>query len=240
MEPRLELLIKLWSDSLEREIGQQAQAELELLLEDADLVEAFGRWQAERSATDGADPGPTPELDARVRNTFKSRSWVVRHWPQLLAAAAVLASLGVFINALQPRQPSARKVSVDERPLQMEDGEAFNEPEADLPAATPRPTLSLPPGYGQRPTRLQARIADKVELVWTMPSDGDAEVRVVDKRGRLVHTVWSGHAEAGRYRNHWNGKDSEGRLVEPGSYKVQARYKGRTLAEQRADLSATE
>jgi hypothetical protein len=175
-----------------------------------------------------------------VRAGFSGRSWVVRHWPQLLAAAAGLAALGVFINALQPRQPSAVRVTSDEQPLHMEDGEAFDEPEADRPAATVRPTLSLPPGFGQRPTRLEAKVSDKVELLWTMPRDGEAEVRVVDRQGALVRTVWRGHAEAGRYRNHWNGKDDDGRLVPPGAYRLQARSQGRLMAEQRADLNSAE
>jgi hypothetical protein len=242
MEPRLEFLIKLWSDSLERDIGQQAMAELEAMLEDAELVERFGQWQAERSATDGADPGPTPELDRRVRSAFKSRSWVARHWPQLLAAAAGLAGLGIFINALLPRQPDVMPMGIDERPLTVDEGLPIEDeaPRSARPAATPRPTLGLPPGFGQRPTKLEAKISDRVELRWTMPTQAQAEVRVLDRRGRVVRTVWRGRADPGRYSNHWNGKDDDGRLVEPGAYRMQARSEGQVLAEQKVDLSAAE
>lgn len=233
MEPRLELLIKLWSDSLEREIGQQAEAELEALLGDADLVERFAAWQAGRSATDGADPGPTPGLDQRVRAAFNAKPWVVRHWPQLLAAALGLGGLAVFINALLPRQPEVVRVWSDEQPMAAaETAEAV--PRA--PEATPKPTLGLPPGFGQRPTRLQAKVSGKVELGWTMPEDGLSEVRVLDSRDRLVRVVWKGFAEAGRYRNHWDGKDDQGRLVAPGSYRLQARSRDLLLHEESIEI----
>jgi flagellar hook assembly protein FlgD len=104
------------------------------------------------------------------------------------------------------------------------------------PEATARPTLGLPPGYGQRPTKLESSISGKVELRWTMPEEGQAEVRVLDERGRLVRMVWKGRADSGRYTNNWNGKDDDGRLVSPGLYRLQARAQGRTLAEQSVDI----
>lgn len=241
MNPKLEFLIKLWSDSLERDLGQQAAAELESMLRDPELMEQFADWQAERSPAEGAEPPATPDLDRRVRGAFNSRSWAFRHWQQLLAVGIGLGALAVFVNALLPRKPDVLVVSTDDRPLRVDDGQALDQAQDEpLPVATSRPTLGPPPGFGQRSTRLEAKIDGKVELRWTMAHDGEAEVRVVDHNGKTVRTVWKGHAEEGRYRNQWNGKDEDGRLVAPGAYRLQALRSGHLLAEQRFDLSAAE
>jgi hypothetical protein len=238
MDSRLETLVKLYSESLERDLGQAAQAEMDALLEDARLVEDFGQWQAASSPAEAQDYADTPELDRRARSHFRGRGWASRHWPQLLAGAVALAGLGVFVNALMPRRPDIVSVASDEQPLGLR-GQLSDEPEQEV-LATPRPTLGLPPGFGERHTQLQARIDGHVELRWTMAREGSAEVRVLDERGHVVRSVWKGHAEAGRFTNRWNGRDDNGRLVAPGAYTLQARRGGRLVAEQRVDLSPAE
>jgi hypothetical protein len=239
MDSRLEQLVKLYTESLERDLGQAAQAEMDALLEDARLVEDFGQWQAAMSPAEGAEYGATPEMDRAARSHFRGRGWAVRHWPQLLAGAIALAGLGVFVHALMPRRPDILVVSGDDAPMALR-GHAVEEPEQEVLAPTPRPTLGLPPGYGERPTQLEARISGSVELRWTMAHDGEAEVRVLDERGHIVRSVWKGHAEAGRYTNRWNGRDDSGRLVVPGSYTLQARRGSHLVAEQHVDLSPAE
>jgi hypothetical protein len=240
MDSRLESLVKLYTESLERDLGQAAQAELDALLEDPRLVEEFGQWQAAMSPAEGAEPGQTPELDKRVRGSFNGRGWASRHWPQLLVGAIALAGLGVFIHALMPRKPDVMMVSGDDAPMAVR-GEAPEEPRHNLYAeAKPRPTLGLPPGFGERPTKLEARIDGNVELRWTMAHAGRAEVRVLDDHGNLVRKVWSGHADSGRYTNRWNGKDQAGTVVAPGPYTLQALRDGKIVAEQRVDLSSAE
>jgi hypothetical protein len=239
MDSRLETLVKLYTESLERDLGQAAQAELDALLEDSRLVEEFGQWQAAISPAEGVEPGQTPDLDKRVRGSFKGRGWASRHWPQLLVGAAALAGLGIFINALLPRQPEVVVMSGDDRPLALR-GEAPEQPRVRRQSATPRPTLGLPPGFGERPTKLEPRIAGAVELRWTMAHSGRAEVRVLDGNGHIVRKVWKGHADGGRYTNRWNGKDDSGRLVVPGSYTLQALRDGKLVAEQHVDLSPAE
>jgi hypothetical protein len=231
MDARLDRLVQLFSDSLERDLTSELEAELKGLLEDAHLVEAFGQWQASRSPTDGADPGATPELDRKVRSLFRSKNYLLRHWQAFLAGTLGLGLAGLFIKAVEKRQPEVVPVVVEDAALEVQDAPAAVEPAR-------RPTLSLPPGYGIRPRRLESRSAHSVDLRWTLEENAQAAVRVYDEQDRLVRTVWQGHAESGRYTNTWNGRDEAGRLVEPGRYRLQAESGGRVLARKTVRLDA--
>lgn len=233
MDARLDRLIQLFSDSLERDIKPELEAELQGLLEDPHLVEAFGQWQAARSATDGAEPGATPELDRKVRGYFRGKSYVLRHWQAFLAGAVGLSLVILFFKAIEKRQPDVVPVAVEDAVMDVQDApEAVAEP-------TRRPTLGLPPGYGSRPSRLESHSGRSVDLRWNFAEEGQAAIKVYDDQGRLVRTVWQGHAEPGRYTNSWNGKDDDGRLVEPGRYRLQAESGGKVLSKKTVRLNAT-
>lgn len=233
MEPRLERLVELFSESLERDLRPEMEGELQSLLEDPGLVERFADWQASRSPTDGADPGSTPDLDRRVRGLFKGRNYLVRHWQQFLAAAVGIGLVGLFFKAIEKRQPDVVPVAVEDQALDVNPG-----PEMEA-QPTRRPTLGLPPGYGNRPSHLESRVGRKVDLRWTLPEESKASITVYDAKDRLVRTVWQGRADAGRYTNSWNGKDDQGRLVEPGRYRLQAEAGGRVLSKKYVQLNAS-
>ena len=56
------------------------------------------------------------------------------------------------------------------------------------------------------------------DIVFTLPAAGAAKVDVLDMKGRLVRTVWSGDLEAGLHSFKWDGRDATGRTVAAGSY----------------------
>lgn len=231
MEPRLQQLIKLWNESLEGELGADASAELEQLLQDPGLVEQFGEWQAQRSPAEALDAAETPGLDQRVLQAFRRRRAFAKALPWAIGAVVGLGALALGLTLMAPsKRVVAHVVSEDE---------LFNVRE-QAPEAQPtqRPTLGLPPGYGQRPTKLEIKVGRKVDLRWTQPADGRAAVKVYDGEGEVVRTLWQGRAEAGRYTNTWNGKDDQGRLVRPGRYRLVAESNGDALAERKVQISA--
>ncbi|MCP4574052.1 MAG: T9SS type A sorting domain-containing protein [bacterium] len=53
---------------------------------------------------------------------------------------------------------------------------------------------------------------------WSLAADGDADLAVVDLRGRLVRQLHSGTATAGDHETTWRGTDTAGRAVGSGVY----------------------
>ena len=56
------------------------------------------------------------------------------------------------------------------------------------------------------------------DIVFTLPRAGAAKVDVLDMKGRVLRTVWSGDLEAGLHSFKWDGRDQAGRAVAAGSY----------------------
>ena len=55
-------------------------------------------------------------------------------------------------------------------------------------------------------------------IAFTLPQAGPATVDVLDMKGRLVRTVWSGGLAAGPHDFKWDGRDDAGHSVAAGSY----------------------
>jgi len=55
-------------------------------------------------------------------------------------------------------------------------------------------------------------------IVFTLPQAGSAKVDVLDMKGRLLRTVWSGDLAAGLHSFKWDGRDDAGHAVAAGSY----------------------
>ncbi|MBD3235476.1 MAG: hypothetical protein GF330_02090 [Candidatus Eisenbacteria bacterium] len=94
-------------------------------------------------------------------------------------------------------------------------GFAFEDPSAvdgDSPASAPgTPRLEA--------ARLDPRDGT-VRLPFVLPSPARVTVEIFDARGRLVRSVWRGEKAGGSHTLVWDGRDTEGRRVPRGIYRV--------------------
>jgi len=69
---------------------------------------------------------------------------------------------------------------------------------------------------GSHPNPFNARTT----LVFSVPADGMASLRIYDLAGRLVRTLHSGRLAAGQHRVTWDGRDDAGRDSASGAYLI--------------------
>ncbi len=74
-----------------------------------------------------------------------------------------------------------------------------------------------------------ARAHDEIDPIDLFPEEADAEMLVVDVRGRLVRRISSGRFPAGLHRLAWDGRDGGGRAVASGVYFCRLRVADRTF-----------
>jgi hypothetical protein len=87
-------------------------------------------------------------------------------------------------------------------------------------ATPPRIALTAP---APNPSRGRVRFA------LALPSASTAAVEVFDAAGRLVRTLYAGHAGAGQLPLDWDGLDARGRRASDGVYFLRARAAGATV-----------
>lgn len=66
----------------------------------------------------------------------------------------------------------------------------------------------------------------RVVLSWTQPRAGEARLRILDVRGRVVRHLDAGPRSAGGHEMVWDGVDDAGRLVASGAYHAEIRLDG--------------
>ena len=63
---------------------------------------------------------------------------------------------------------------------------------------------------------------------YTLPTDGQVDIRVFDILGKEIATIVETERVAGTYTTQWNGRDSYGRQVAPGMYMIRMETAGRS------------
>jgi hypothetical protein len=227
MEPRLQRLIELWDRSLEQGLDAAGRRELEGLLADAPLCEQLTQWQSAAAYGEADPPAETPRLDAAVRAAFRNRVAMKRWLPWILAAGLGAAGLMAWSAASGDGRTRALAVAVEDQP------DRWVEPQAQ---PTPRRSLGLPPGYGQRPSRLLG-LGRSVSLDFRAPGAVPVRVEVVDASDHCVRTLMQGDLPLGPASRTWDGKDDAGRALPRGSYRLRARTYTELLAEKQVELS---
>lgn len=74
----------------------------------------------------------------------------------------------------------------------------------------------------------------RTTIAFAVPVSGQATLRIMDVRGRLVRTLVEGSVAAGRHARVWDGADSRGRAVASGVYLYRLEFQG-TDGTQQAD-----
>ncbi len=70
---------------------------------------------------------------------------------------------------------------------------------------------------------------ESTTIGFEMPMGGESDLRVYTPSGRLIRTLSSGWAQAGRHDAVWDGNDASGRPVAPGAYLYKIVRKGETI-----------
>ena len=73
------------------------------------------------------------------------------------------------------------------------------------------------------------------EIKYSLPSSGDAKLRVLDPQGRVVRTLVNGRKEAGDYVAIWDGRNDSGESLASGVYYYELRV-GATAEARKAVL----
>jgi hypothetical protein len=76
--------------------------------------------------------------------------------------------------------------------------------------------------HGSRPNPFNPM----VEIWFEMPARGEAQVEILDQRGRIVRTVFASTCEAGRRICTWDGKNAQGTAAGSGVYMYRVRAAG--------------
>jgi hypothetical protein len=74
----------------------------------------------------------------------------------------------------------------------------------------------------------------ETRITYSVGRDTNVELTVYDVTGRLVTTLASGEAQAGKHSASWDGRDSEGRTVASGIYLYRLKTPERTLTRKMA------
>jgi agmatine deiminase len=93
---------------------------------------------------------------------------------------------------------------------------------ADISEANDAPELPVASLHGNYPNPFNPTTTFSFSLKY----EGEAELTVVDARGRLVKTLASGIQSAGDHEILWDGKDSQGRELASGAYFYRLRAAG--------------
>jgi hypothetical protein len=83
-----------------------------------------------------------------------------------------------------------------------------------------------PPAGGLRHGSRPNPFNPMVEIWFEMPARGEAQVEILDQRGRLVRTVLATTCEAGRRICTWDGRDAQGTAAGSGVYMYRVRAAG--------------
>jgi hypothetical protein len=88
-----------------------------------------------------------------------------------------------------------------------------------------------------RETLLPARpnpFGSQVSLSYSLAAPGRAELEIYDVAGRQVRRMGGDRMEAGEHRVDWDGRDQDGRSLQPGMYFYRLNVDGRTSEARRA------
>jgi hypothetical protein len=100
-------------------------------------------------------------------------------------------------------------------------------------------TVSAPANVAPvvRETLLPARpnpFGSQVSMSYSLAAPGRAELEIYDVAGRLLRRLGGERMEAGEHRVDWDGRDQEGRSLDPGMYFYRLNVDGRTSEARRA------
>jgi hypothetical protein len=227
MEPRLQRLIELWSRSLEQGLDASAQRELDALLADAPLLEQFTQWQAERSPHEPEPSLDTPRLDAAVKAAFLRRAALKRWLPWAALGALAFGGMMAWAGSAGSARTEALPVAEEAQPDAVAEAR---------PQPTPRRTLGLPPGYGQRLSH-KVGTGRQARLDFRLAAPAEVRVEVLDASDRCVRTLLQGPRPAGASSQAWDGKDDAGHALPGGAYRLRARTYTDLLGEKQVELS---
>lgn len=206
MNERLAELQKLWDKNFSSELSPAENARLSELMSDDTLMEAFSAAQAERSGLEpdsGMNEAEWKRVDSRVMATFARSRFSYWLKPLAIAFAASLAVAGSW---------SIFGSGSKERPDLGRSARSFNVESAAEPRAEAKEEA--------KSDGLHEIKAGKMSVLVEQKLSGQAAVRILDSSGRQVKSLFNGFLAEGKTRFEWNGLDSGGAKVKPGSYRI--------------------
>jgi hypothetical protein len=212
MNERLEELKKLWNQNFDGELTPAENVRLAELMSDSELMEVFARSQADASSGE-AQPSLSEAqwatLDAKVIRAFrKSQSSAWLRPLYLVLAAGLAAATGVYLVSEKP-QP---------RPDLASSGEAFQVVSQQHPEGMARRAEP-----SQEPAGSHMVHAAQMSVIVDQSQSGPATVSIFNGAGVLVRKIFTGELAVGKHRFQWNGTDSSGLRVNPGTYTIEIR-----------------
>lgn len=90
-----------------------------------------------------------------------------------------------------------------------------------------QPKPNTPPSLLQQLQQLRYSTKGSVSIEYRIPKDDYVTLVIEDEQGRRIRNLIADYPrKAGRNIDYWDGRDDEGRLVSPGTYRVRGLYHG--------------
>jgi hypothetical protein len=212
-DPRLSRLATLWHSSLEAGLSPAEEAELQSLLADEGLAEAWMEQQGDLEAEPRAAAGSVP---ARLRGAFQRQFQPWTYWGQRLAAAGLLAA-GLWLAWPRDEDHPVQSAAVDDVP--------FRQSAASQPPQ-PRIELGPPPGLDQHQHLWVTHSGGAYRFDVLLDQGAHLQASVMDAQGRRVENLDFGQHPQGTAHLSWDGRLPGGQRAPAGRYRVQIRRDG--------------
>ena len=221
-DPRLSRLAQLWAQGLEASLSAAEEAELEGLLADAALAEAWAEQQAGREEA----PAPASAMPSRLRHAFQRQFRPVTYWGLRLGLPAVIVALWAF----WPQAPQRAYVDATS------DESSFSEAKPS-PSAPAKREVGPPPGLDQRQHLWVSRQQKSLSFESVMPRVGQATLKVFDAQGRLVAKAPIAlQGRPGTVAVQWDGRNAQGQAAPAGRYRAQVFVDGQVTDERELSI----
>lgn len=223
-DPRLSRLAQLWAQGLEASLSAAEDAELEGLLADAALAEAWAEQQVSREEA----PAAGLAMPGRLRSAFQRQFKPWTYWGLRLALPVAAVALWAF-------WPQAPKRTV----LEATSEESSFSEALPSPVDTPvkKREVGPPPGLDQRHHLWVSRQQALLTFESIMPRVGHAELRVFDANGRLVaKRPIALPGRPGTVKVQWDGKSAQGTPAPAGRYRAQVYLDGMMTDERELSI----
>ena len=222
-DPRLNRLATLWHGSLEAGLSPAEEAELQALLADAGLAEAWMEQQGDLETEPAAGVGPVP---ARLRGLFQRQFQPWTYWGRRLAAVGLLAA-GVWLAWPKSETLQVQEAAEDDIPYRLA------QPSQPVRPKALHQELGPPPGLDRHQHLWVTRSGSAYRFDVDLDRSAHLQASIVDERGRSIETLDFGQRPQGTAHLSWDGRLPDGRLAPAGRYQVQIRRDGEFIEDSR-------
>jgi hypothetical protein len=215
-DPRLNRLATLWHGSLEAGLSPAEEAELQSLLADEGLAEAWMEQQGGLEAEPTAAVGPVP---AGLRSVFQRQFQPWTYWGRRLAVAGLLVA-GVWLAWPKSETLNVQEAAVDEVPYRVAQPSRPSQPKPQCQELGP------PPGLDRHQHLWTTRSGGSYRFDVMLDQSAHLQASIVDAQGRPIENLDFGQHPQGPAHLSWDGRLADGRRAPAGRYQVQIRRDG--------------